>query len=125
MYKKVKHPILNEVLSRKPETPLYHYTTQRGLLGIISSKEIWVTHTQYLNDRRQFVHAIDLTREEVQRLLGTASPSDSELFGSLKGMERALNGGHESINVAYARFLKIEIRFRNGGLMASERLDLQ
>jgi hypothetical protein len=53
------------------ETPLYHYTTQRGLLGIISSKEIWVTHTQYLNDRRQFVHAIDLAREEVQRLGAT------------------------------------------------------
>jgi hypothetical protein len=31
----LNHAILNDVLSQKPEKPLYHYTTQTGLLGII------------------------------------------------------------------------------------------
>ncbi|MGB7549280.1 MAG: DUF2971 domain-containing protein [Terracidiphilus sp.] len=34
----------------KPEGPLYHYTDQKGLLGIIHDKCIWATHVQYLND---------------------------------------------------------------------------
>ncbi len=64
-----KRAILNDVLSRKPDKPLYHYTTQSGLLGIIRTRTIWATHTQYLNDRREFLHAVDLVREEIQRLL--------------------------------------------------------
>lgn len=48
---------VKEILNRTPPAILYRYTTQRGLLGIISSKEIWATHTQYLNDAREFRHA--------------------------------------------------------------------
>src|SRR5262249_828164 len=66
----LKHTILNEALSRKPEKPLYHYTTQAGLMGIIKDRQIWATHTQYLNDRREFLHAVDLVRREIKRLLG-------------------------------------------------------
>jgi hypothetical protein len=29
---------------------LYHYTDQKGLLGILDSKSIWATHFRYLND---------------------------------------------------------------------------
>jgi hypothetical protein len=29
---------------------LYHYTTQKGLLGILKDKCIWATHIRYLND---------------------------------------------------------------------------
>ena len=34
----------------KPEGLLYHYTDQKGLLGIIRDKCIWATHLRYLND---------------------------------------------------------------------------
>ena len=34
----------------KPEGLLYHYTDQKGLLGILGDKNIWATHTKYLND---------------------------------------------------------------------------
>lgn len=29
---------------------LYHYTSQKGLLGIIENRHLWVSHLQYLND---------------------------------------------------------------------------
>jgi hypothetical protein len=48
-----KHAILNAILSEIPDKPLYHYTNQAGLLGIIKTKEIWATHHQCLNDTRQ------------------------------------------------------------------------
>lgn len=31
---------------------LYHYTSARGLLGIIESQSIWATHSAFLNDER-------------------------------------------------------------------------
>jgi hypothetical protein len=34
----------------KPEGLLYHYTDQKGLLGILESKQLWATHYRYLND---------------------------------------------------------------------------
>jgi hypothetical protein len=63
--KVMKRKILQEALSNRPPGPLYHYTNQRGLLGIIRSKEIWATHTQYLNDTREFLHAMQAMRNEL------------------------------------------------------------
>ena len=55
---------VKEILDRTPPSVLYHYTTQEGLLGIVSSKEIWATHTQYLNDTREFHHALEILQQE-------------------------------------------------------------
>ncbi|MDP2227072.1 MAG: DUF2971 domain-containing protein [Moraxellaceae bacterium] len=33
---------------------LYHYTDQRGLIGIIGKKELWATKIQYLNDDNEY-----------------------------------------------------------------------
>jgi hypothetical protein len=99
----MRRPILNEVLSQKPTQPLYHYTTQKGLLGIIGSREMWVTHTQYLNDRREFVHAIDLAREHVRQLLKTSSQNDAHMV-RLDRMQTALDLPLQSINVCVCSF---------------------
>ena len=103
-----KRPILNDVLSRKPQNPLYHYTTQAGLLGIINDRQIWATHTQYLNDRREFLHAVDLVRGEIQRLLdeqdagsGESSATRSE---ALKKMLYSMSLSPEHINVCVCSF---------------------
>lgn len=95
----MKRAILNEVLSRKPDKPLYHYTTQSGLLGIIEHKKIWATHTQYLNDRREFLHAIDLVREEIDQIALTNVEHRQILKDMLDGLT-----GHESINVCVCSF---------------------
>jgi hypothetical protein len=51
-------------LDPEPPPRLYHYTTAKGLLGIIDKKEIWASHTQYLNDQFEFQHAVSLIKEE-------------------------------------------------------------
>jgi len=101
--KKMKHAILNEVLSPKLNKPLYHYTTQSGLLRIIRDRAMWVTHTQYLNDRREFVHAVDLVLNEIADLSG-ASPAGSSRSESLKKMEQSLQLTPQSINVCVCSF---------------------
>jgi hypothetical protein len=103
-----KHAILNDALSRKPETPLYHYTTQTGLLGIINNRQVWATHTQYLNDRREFLHAVDLVRVEIRRLLDEkdARPGEASTTRT-EALERMLAGvslSPENINVCVCSF---------------------
>ena len=56
------------LLDRQPPERLYHYTTTAGLLGIIQHREIWATHTQYLNDLLEFRHAVDIVREELDHM---------------------------------------------------------
>jgi len=98
-----KRAILNDVLSRKPDKPLYHYTTQKGLLGIIKDRQIWATHTQYLNDRREFLHAVDLVREEIKRLLDEA-PHQSAREDVLAKMQAAVSRSPQDINICVCSF---------------------
>jgi hypothetical protein len=75
---------VKEILYRTPPPVLYHYTTQQGILGIIRDKEIWASHTQYLNDVREFRHALDV-REELPAMI--------------KAQKEAMFSGMEGINV--------------------------
>ena len=94
---------VKEILERTPPTILYHYTTQKGLLGIISDKEIWASHTQYLNDAREFGHALDLLKKELLAMKSEVSAS-GPARSCLEEMERAIFSGLESINVCVCSF---------------------
>jgi len=94
---------VREVLERTPPPILYHYTTQQGLLGIINDKEIWATHTQYLNYVREFRHALDLAKEELSAMQNEPARNERERT-CLAEMERALLPGMERINVCVCSF---------------------
>lgn len=46
---------------------LYHYTSQKGLLGIVKNNEVWATDILYLNDTMEYKYAIDLTSEIIKK----------------------------------------------------------
>ena len=94
---------VKEILHRTPPEILYHYTGQAGLLGIISRQEIWASHTQYLNDQREFRHAIDLVKSELSRMVQEADPETKPF---VEEMNKAMNehDGMESINVCVCSF---------------------
>jgi hypothetical protein len=48
---------------------LYHYTDQRGPLGILRDNCIWATHTQYLNDYSEYQIYLDAVGEVINREL--------------------------------------------------------
>ena len=94
---------VKEILDRVPPKILYHYTTQKGLLGIITDKEIWATHTQYLNDVREFRHAIDLIQEELANM--RLEVRYQQHIDWICEMQEALTPKHlESINVCVCSF---------------------
>ena len=92
---------VKEILTSTPPDLLYHYTTPEGLLGIVKQREIWATHTQYLNDVREFSHAVEMAREELHRMMGL--PDSGELQPMLCSMKDSLEG-IESVNVCVASF---------------------
>ena len=97
----MKRQILTDVLSRIPPDALYHYTTQSGFLGIVRNKEIWATHTQYLNDQSEYLHALRIVREEIDAV--TKATNDSRHKALLKDMALDVEG-IESMNVCVCSF---------------------
>jgi hypothetical protein len=93
---------ITEFLNRTPPDVLYHYTTVQGLHGIFSSQEIWATHTQYLNDQREFRHAIFLAEEELAHML--ENEEDGGRRQKITEMQKGLDRSQESINVCVCSF---------------------
>ncbi|MCP5004624.1 MAG: DUF2971 domain-containing protein [Planctomycetes bacterium] len=64
--------------TEKPQSTLYHYTSQKGLLGIVNNNEVWATDILYLNDTMEYKYAVDLASEiikERQELCKDKTPS--------------------------------------------------
>lgn len=92
---------VKDILRRQPPKTLYHYTSQSGLLGIVNAKEIWASHTQYLNDQREFRHAIEIVRDVLFNM--NLVPPHQAHRDLLAEMEQGLKG-IESINVCVCSF---------------------
>ena len=50
----------------QPPDVIYHYTSMQGLLGILTSKSIWASQSNCLNDSSEFSLAIDLAQELIK-----------------------------------------------------------
>lgn len=70
-------------------TVLYHYTTQRGLLGIVERKVLWATNISYLADSAEFSGALS-SAKYVLREARPALPDElTDLFDRLIESVRA------------------------------------
>jgi len=45
---------------------LYHYTDQKGLLGIIENECLWATHSQFLNDLSEYRIVFDALQKKIR-----------------------------------------------------------
>jgi hypothetical protein len=59
-------------------TRLYHYTSQDGLIGIISSNTLWASNVLYLNDSSEFAHGIEVARECINTVAKSVSCEATE-----------------------------------------------
>lgn len=66
--------------SDQHEGVVFHYTTQKGLLGIVSSKTIWATDIRYLNDAAELELAADLARAELDNIKKASTHNDQPLL---------------------------------------------
>jgi len=65
--------------SKRPQV-LYHYTTARGLMGLLETNRIWATNSRFTNDPTEIEYATRLVAEvAVNELAGDASKSAQRL----------------------------------------------
>ncbi|MBU1216771.1 DUF2971 domain-containing protein [bacterium] len=46
---------------------LYHHTSLQGLMGIINSKSIWASNSDYLNDHSEYSHLFNLVSDYINK----------------------------------------------------------
>lgn len=74
--------------TEEPPSILYHYTTQKGLLGIIKNREVWATDIFYLNDTMERKYAVDLTLDMIKWRQKLCSDNPPKFFASTKEPEK-------------------------------------
>lgn len=51
-------------MADEPEI-LYHYTTAKGLIGILKSKMIWATDRSFLDDRSEASYCVEVIDQAI------------------------------------------------------------
>jgi hypothetical protein len=72
---------LQSLWSQVPTTPLYHYTSPAGLIGIVETKRLWASSIQQLNDSTEFKHAASLVDHLLDRHLRHERGPWNDLYG--------------------------------------------
>jgi len=64
---------LEDLKNQAPPEKLYHYTSQEGVIGILSKKEFWASKIHYMNDSREYALALDLAKQDLTQRIGKES----------------------------------------------------
>ncbi len=80
-----------------PDT-IYHYTSLAGFVGIVESKQIWLSDFSYLNDSRELVHGTRLATDVIDSIV-RAKPAVG-VQGLLNRLKREINTHANRICVA-------------------------
>lgn len=54
--------------SKTPNGPIFHYTDQIGLKGIIQNNCIWASKIHYLNDSTEFIYSYQILKERLNEI---------------------------------------------------------
>lgn len=86
--------ITARLYSDTPAETLYHYTTFKGLLGIVDSRSLWASEIRYMNDSAEIRHAVDLIRAEIQRRISAGHPNAQLLNQFNDWVAHRMTSGH-------------------------------
>jgi hypothetical protein len=62
---------------------LYHYTNAAGLIGILKSESLWATSQAFMNDAKEFDHALDMLQECLKKRSQTTNVEEKNLYLAL------------------------------------------
>ena len=83
--------LYNFLPKRRLPRLLYHYTTQEGLIGIVTSKTVWATSAAYLNDATEFSYGTEIVYEILNDLSYELDKEDNELIEKSRHELQPLN----------------------------------
>lgn len=88
------HDITQKLFADIPQETLYHYTSFRGLLGIVESRVLWASDVRYMNDSAEMKHSVDLVRDDVTRRLAEGHHHPKLLNQFLEWITYRITNGH-------------------------------
>lgn len=86
--------ITDQLLAQAPTETLYHYTSFRGLMGIVESGCIWASDIRYMNDSAELRHTVDLIRKEAARRIRQGSPHAAAIDHFAGWVGHRITNGH-------------------------------
>ncbi|MCP5158941.1 MAG: DUF2971 domain-containing protein [Gammaproteobacteria bacterium] len=86
--------ITRKLYSDVPQETLYHYTSFKGLLGIVDSGVLWASDIRYMNDSAEMTHTADLIREEIRQRIADGHPNSKLLNQFLDWVSYRITNGH-------------------------------
>lgn len=104
-YRRFVNAIANElgVFAFHPETIIWHYTNEQGLLGILQSASLFATQVAFLNDRRETKYAQNLFLEAI-KLIQTERASDPEAVAFLDLVQAAIKDDPDNPTQGTSKF---------------------
>jgi hypothetical protein len=78
-----KMRLIDEFLQGSPTTTLFHYTSARGLLGILDKGNIYASSAYHLHDSMEFRYAIELMVEQLRVRLNFEKGPWNTMYGQL------------------------------------------
>lgn len=85
----------------RPRETLYHYTTLKGLLGIVSSRCLWASDIRYMNDSAEMKHAGDLIKKDVARRIAEGHPNPKLLNQFQYWVGHRIDQGHMFFSASF------------------------
>jgi len=76
----IRSETLKNQLAESPPAQVYHYTSPKGLIGILKNKTIWATNIRYLNDFNELHEASNAAESILSDMLNSASGSENGLL---------------------------------------------
>lgn len=86
--------ITRKLFADSPQETLYHYTSFKGLLGIVESGVLWASDVRYMNDSAEMKHSADLIRDDVTRRMAGGHPNPKLLNQFLEWISHRITNGH-------------------------------
>lgn len=86
--------ITQKLYSDIPEETLYHYTSFKGLLGIVDSGVLWASDVRYMNDSAEMKHTADLIRTDVVSRIAGGHPLPKLLNQFMDWVAYRITQGH-------------------------------
>lgn len=86
--------ITERLYSDIPEETLYHYTTFKGLLGIVQSGVLWASDIRYMNDSAELKHTANLIRQEITQRIANGSSRATLLNQFIDWVTHRITNGH-------------------------------
>jgi len=91
--------LYKKVFPQQPPEIIFHYTTQKGILGIIENKEMWATQIHFLNDTNEIYLTFRLLDQELEKQIGKIQiPEIRNLLKKIKGYLQLIDQKHICIS---------------------------